>query len=162
MGPANGSSAVKLSDIEEKRQPKHKLFDCNYLPAQNACETLAKLFLNGQSEKEQEHLWQTRAAKQHFCHHKFQFCSSFRLILTFAFRKTLIESKYKHILPPHRRASRRARITRLTDFDCHSHSRSQSVVPVHQRTDDSKMLVCGQAVILVPSPSLSLQFFTSF
>ena len=42
MGPANGSSAVKLSDIEEKRQPKHKLFDCNYLPAQNACETLAK------------------------------------------------------------------------------------------------------------------------
>ena len=81
------------------------------------------------------------------------FCSSFRLIFTFAFRKTLIESKYKHILPPHRRASRRARITWLTDFDWHSHSRSQSVFPVHQRTDYSKMLVCRQAVILVPSPS---------
>ena len=91
------------------------------------------------------------------------FCSSFRLIFTFAFRKTLIESKYKHILPPHRRASRRARITRLTDFDWHSHSRSQSVFPVHQRTDYLKMLVCGQAVILVPSPTpLPSNFFTSF
>ena len=81
------------------------------------------------------------------------FCSSFRLIFTFAFRKTLIESKYKHILPPHRPASRRARITRLTDFDWHSHSRSQSVFPVHQRTENSKMLVCGQAVILAPYPT---------
>ena len=42
MGPANGSSEVKVSDIEEKRQPKIKLFDCNYLPAENACKTLAK------------------------------------------------------------------------------------------------------------------------
>ena len=81
------------------------------------------------------------------------FCSSFRLIFTFAFCKTLIESKYKHILPLHRRASRRARITRLTDFDWHSHSRSQSVFPVHQRTDYSKMLVFRQAVIFVPSPT---------
>ena len=67
------------------------------------------------------------------------FCSYFRMIFTFAFRKTLIESKYKHVLPPHRRASRHARITRLTDFDWHSHSRSQSVFPVHQRTDYSKI-----------------------
>ena len=81
------------------------------------------------------------------------FCSSFRLIFTFAFRKTLMESKYKHILLPHRPASRRARITRLTDFDRQSHSRSQSVFPVHQQTDNSKMLVCGQAVILAPYPT---------
>ena len=81
------------------------------------------------------------------------FCSSFRLIFTFAFCKTLIESKYKRILPPNCHASHRARITRLTDFDGHSHSRSQSVFPVHQRTDYSKMLVHGQAVILVPSPT---------
>ena len=81
------------------------------------------------------------------------FCSSFRLIFPITFRKTLIESKYKHIFPPHGRASRRGRITRLTDFDWHSHSRSQSIFPVHQRTDYSKMLVCGQAVFLVPSPT---------
>ena len=81
------------------------------------------------------------------------FCSSFSLIFPFAFRKTLIEYKYKHILPPHGRASHRARIIWLTDFDWHSHSRNQSVFSVHQRTDNSKMLVCRQVVILVPSPT---------
>ena len=39
------------------------------------------------------------------------FCSSFKLIFPFAFRKTLIESKLQTHLPPHGRASRRARIT---------------------------------------------------
>ena len=42
------------------------------------------------------------------------FCSSFKMIFPFAFRKTLIESKYKHTFF-HHIASRRARITRLTE-----------------------------------------------
>ena len=120
----------------------------NYLPAQNACETLAK--------------WPVgKRARTSLANPRCQtaFLSPQVSVLPlgwsfpFAFRKTLIESKYKHILPPHGRASRRARITRLTDFDWHSHSRNQSVFPVHQRTDYSKMLVCGQAVFLVPSPT---------
>ena len=153
MGPANGSSAVELSDIEEKKQPKHKLFDCNHLPAQNACETYACETLAKRPVGKR-----ARASLSNpSCQTAFLWPQVSVLPLGWSlhlhFAKHWWESKYKHILLPHRPASRRARITRLTDFDWHSHSRSQSVFPVHQQTDNSKMLVCGQAVILAPYPT---------